>query len=129
MEAALATARGTDSSKTELTRKRGGGKLSALSRIRHRSSRHCMPCDTICAESEEIMRVATYEAVIENGQVRLPIEIHLPEKAKVYVVVPDVPDLDARHVARIASPRLAHPGQAAYFEKEVVEEDFDAEIR
>lgn len=89
----------------------------------------CVPCDTMRAESEEIMRVATYEAVIENGQVRLSHEIQLPEKTKVYVVVPEVPEIDAHSVARIASPRLVRPEQAVYFEKEVVEEDFDAEIR
>ena len=87
-----------------------------------------MSCDTMRAESEDIMKVATYEAVIENGQVRLPHDIRLPENTKVYVVVPDVPDLGARLAARIASPRLVHPEQAAYFKKEVVEEDFDAEM-
>lgn len=76
-------------------------------------------------ESEDMMKVATYEAVIENGRVRLPENVQLPEKTKVYVVVPGGADLNARPAARIASPRLAHPEQAAYFEKEVVEEDTD----
>lgn len=73
------------------------------------------------------MNVATYEAVIENGQVRLPHNIRLPEKAKVYVVVPDAQTLDAHPIARIASPRLVYPEQTAYFVKEMVEEGFDAE--
>lgn len=70
--------------------------------------------------------MTTYEAVIENGQVRLPYNIHLPEMAKVYVVVPDVAGAP---VAKIVSPRLAHPEQAEYFAKEVIEEESNAELR
>ena len=69
------------------------------------------------------MKVATFEAVVENGQIRLPGSVHLPEKAKVYVVIPGVPS-----AAYIGSPRLAHPEQASDFEKEVVEEDLDARL-
>lgn len=36
------------------------------------------------------MRVTTVEGTVENGQVRLPADIRLPENAKVYVVVPGV---------------------------------------
>ena len=36
------------------------------------------------------MPVATFQGTIENGQVRLPANVNLPEKAKVYVVVPDL---------------------------------------
>jgi hypothetical protein len=36
------------------------------------------------------MSVTTYQGTVENGQVRLAGDIHLPENAKVYVVVPDV---------------------------------------
>ena len=36
------------------------------------------------------MKGATYEGIVENGNVRLPDGIHLPEMTKVYVVVPDV---------------------------------------
>jgi len=35
------------------------------------------------------MSVATFRGVVENGQVRLSSDIHLPERATVYVVVPD----------------------------------------
>ena len=62
------------------------------------------------------MKVTTFEGFVENGQVRLPISIRLPEKAKVYVVVPDVEVPSASYVG---SPRLVHPEQAAEFEKEV----------
>jgi spore germination protein YaaH len=36
------------------------------------------------------MSVSTYQGIVENGQVRLAENIHLPENAKVYVIVPDV---------------------------------------
>ena len=72
------------------------------------------------------MKVVTYEGVVENGQVRLPAAVTLPEKAKVYVVVPGSFDMEVQRVPKIASPRLVHPEQAADFVKEVVEERTDA---
>lgn len=71
------------------------------------------------------MRVTTFEGVVENGQIRLPATVRLPEKAKVYVVIPDV---EVQTVAYIGSPRLVHPEQAADFEKEVIEEIQNASI-
>lgn len=71
------------------------------------------------------MKVATFEAIVENGQIRLPGSVHLPERAKVYVVIPGVEEPSA---AYIGSPRLARPEQASDFEKEVVEGDLDAEL-
>jgi len=41
----------------------------------------------------------------------------LPEKARVYVVVPDAPD----RAPRVWSPRLADPAQAAAFSMQVTE--------
>jgi hypothetical protein len=67
------------------------------------------------------MKIATFEAVVENGQIRLPVSVHLPERAKVYVVVPGMPS-----AAYIGSPRLVRPEQASDFEKEVIEGDLDA---
>ena len=69
------------------------------------------------------MSVTTIEGVVENGQILLPASVRLPEKAKVYVVVHDV---EVPFVAYISSPRLAHPEQAADFQKEVVKESHDA---
>ncbi len=69
------------------------------------------------------MRVTTFEGIIENGQIRLPATVRLPERAKVYVVIPDV---EVQTVAYIGSPRLVHPDQAADFKKEVIEEPDDA---
>jgi hypothetical protein len=85
------------------------------------------------------MSVITYEAIVENGQVRLPLGVVLPEKATVYVVVPAVaseegpsvvhllePRLTKQPPPRIQSPRLTHPEQAVDFVKEVYPEDDDA---
>jgi len=69
------------------------------------------------------MKVATFEGFVENGQIRLSGGVHLPEKAKVFVVVPDV---EAIGTAYIGSPRLVHREQAADFEKEVFEDDSNA---
>ena len=65
------------------------------------------------------MKVTTFEGIIENGQIRLPADVHLPEKAVVYVVVPGI---EIQQPARIFSPRLAHPEQAKDFELQVFEE-------
>jgi hypothetical protein len=35
------------------------------------------------------MSVTTYQGTVENGQIRLAGNIHLPENATVYVIVPD----------------------------------------
>ena len=35
------------------------------------------------------MTVTTFSGTVEDGQVKLASNVHLPEKAKVYVVVPD----------------------------------------
>ena len=71
------------------------------------------------------MSVTTFEGVVENGLIRLKSDISLPEKTKVYVVVPDV---QIEQVAHIFSPRLSHPEQVADFKLEVIEESFDADL-
>ena len=71
------------------------------------------------------MSVTTIEAVVENGQIRLPSSIRLPERAKVYVLIPDV---EVPPTFYVGSPRLAHPEQVADFQKEVVEEISDASL-
>jgi hypothetical protein len=71
------------------------------------------------------MSVSTFEGIIENGQIRLPAAIRLPERTKVYVVIPDV---EIETVAYIGSPRLVHPEQAVDFKKEVLEEPSDADL-
>jgi hypothetical protein len=69
------------------------------------------------------MKVVTYEATVEDGQVRLPAAVHLPEHAKVYVVVPEGEEAPRFH---LRSPRLARPEQLSAFAKEVVEDERDA---
>ena len=71
------------------------------------------------------MGVTTIEAVVENGQIRLPAAIHLPERTKVYVIIPDI---EVQGVAYIGSPRLVHPEQAVDFAKEVLEEPSDDDL-
>jgi len=71
------------------------------------------------------MGVATFEGIVENGQIRLPAAVRLPERTKVYVVIPDV---EVQPAAYIGSPRLVHPEQAADFQKEVIEEPSDADL-
>lgn len=63
------------------------------------------------------MSIVTVEGVVEGGQIRLPSGVHLPEHAKVYVIVPD---LQVEQVAQMHTPRLAHPDQARDFAMEVL---------
>ena len=71
------------------------------------------------------MGIATFEGVVENGQIRLPAAVRLPENTRVYVVIPDV---EVQPVAYIGSPRLVYPEQAVDFQKEVIEEPSDADL-
>ncbi len=71
------------------------------------------------------MQVTTFEGVIENGKIRLKTNINLPEKMKVYVIIPG---FEAPKVAHVYSPRLAHPEQAVDFKKEIVEELPNADV-
>ena len=71
------------------------------------------------------MGVTTVEGVVENGQIRLPAAVRLPERTKVYVIIPDV---EVQAVAYIGSPRLVHPEQAVDFTKEVLEEPSDGDL-
>jgi hypothetical protein len=71
------------------------------------------------------MKVLTYEATVERGEVKLPETVKLPEHAKVYVVVPDVEDLPP---SMIRTPHLLRPEQAADFAMEIVEGE-DAIVR
>ena len=77
----------------------------------------------ILGKESHAMGVATFEAVVENGQIRLPLDVHLPENAKVYVVAPGV---EPESIASLASPHLAHPEQAEDFKMEIVEGGHDA---
>jgi len=65
----------------------------------------------------------TYEGHVENGQIKLDENVKLPEKAKVYVVIPEA---SGTRTLRIMSPRFANPADAADFKKVVVECPEDA---
>jgi hypothetical protein len=65
----------------------------------------------------ETVGIVTLEGVVERNRIRLKTNVRLPENTKVYVIVPDV---RVEQVARVFSPRLAHPEQAADFRTEIV---------
>lgn len=71
------------------------------------------------------MTITTYEGVVEKGKIRLKMGIKLPEKAKVYVVVPD---LQVEKTARVLTPRLANPVQAKDFKMEISEDAPNADL-
>ena len=72
------------------------------------------------------MKVTSFEATVENGVIKLPEHVQLPEKTRVYVVIPGV---DVQPTYYVGSPHLVHPEQAADFVKEVIEEHKDAGLR
>ena len=71
------------------------------------------------------MAIATFEGIVENGRVRLPGDVLLPENTKVYVVVPEG---QTHGPVRVASPRLARREDAADFTKQVIEVKDDAGV-
>ncbi len=71
------------------------------------------------------MSVMTLEGVVENGAIRLINRVALPEKTRVYIVIPEV---ESNKHAHIYSPRLVHPEQAKYFALEVIEESEDGNL-
>jgi hypothetical protein len=70
-------------------------------------------------------KLATYEGIVENGHVTLPPNADIPDKTRVYVLVPDV---ESHRTPRIASPRLVHPEQAKDFELQIFEDTTDASL-
>jgi len=70
-------------------------------------------------------KLATYEGVVENGHVKLPPDADIPDKTRVYVLVPD---LETRRTFNIPGARLVHPEQAKDFEKQVIEDTTDAGV-
>ena len=71
------------------------------------------------------MAAKAYEGTVENGQIQLRYGIVLPERTKVYVLVPD---LQGNDVPCLRSPRLAHPQQIGDFRKQLIETDTDATV-
>jgi len=71
------------------------------------------------------MSIQTFEGIVEKGAIRLPGNLTLPEKTRVYVIIPDA---EAGPRARVRSPRLAHPQQARDFAKQVIRVAPDAKV-
>lgn len=71
------------------------------------------------------MKVLAYEGIVDNGLIRLEENVQLPEKARVYVIVPD---WEPKRVAHVYSPRFVHREQAKDFVKEMTEGPSDAGI-
>lgn len=71
------------------------------------------------------MSVATFEGIIDHGQIKLKSGVRLPDKTKVYIVVPDY---QVEPTAHISSPRLAHPEPATDFQMEIAEEPTNANL-
>lgn len=63
------------------------------------------------------MNVAAFEGIVEHGQIRLPENVRVPERTKVYVVIPGVGQPRA---TRLMSPRLAHPEQSQDFKTTII---------
>jgi hypothetical protein len=72
------------------------------------------------------MKIATYEATVENGQIKLSEAVRLPEHARLYVVVAGVEDSSRPFVG---SPRLKAPEKIQDFTKEIIEEGTDASLQ
>ena len=68
------------------------------------------------------MAILTVEGIVENGQIRLRDHVVLPERTKVYVVIPDA---EAASTARTHSSRPAGREQAVDFTKQVISETPD----
>jgi hypothetical protein len=71
------------------------------------------------------MSVTTVEGTVENGEIKLPPNVHLPDNAKVYIVIPG---MVVTPTIRAGRPRLAHAGDAADFQKQVIQELPDAGV-
>ena len=69
------------------------------------------------------MKVVAYEGIVENGCVHLPADVRLPEKSKVYVVMPGT---EAPRTVHIRSPRLVDQSADVLFKMEVTDDGADS---
>jgi hypothetical protein len=65
------------------------------------------------------MKVIAFEGVVENGCIKVPADISVPENTKVYIVVPTFSDEGVKQTFHIRSPRLVNPEDASAFIMEV----------
>jgi hypothetical protein len=68
------------------------------------------------------------EGIVENGRIRLREDVSLPENTRVFVIIDGPVSPGAIPSPAIRSPRLARPGQAPDFRKQVVEAPRDAGV-
>lgn len=71
------------------------------------------------------MGIMALEGLVEDGRIRLKTRLQLPEKTKVYVLVPDMKVEEHGH---IFSPHLMNPAQQIDFKMEVIENPFDTSL-
>ena len=64
------------------------------------------------------MQVTAIEGIVKNGLIHLTEDLHLPEMAKVYVLIPPT-----ENVKKVMSPRLVNKADAKAFEKTVEVDD------
>ncbi len=64
------------------------------------------------------MQVTAIEGIVKNGLIHLTEDLHLPEMAKVYVLIPPTED-----IKKIMSPRLVNKADAKAFKKTVEVDD------
>ena len=55
-------------------------------------------CLALAWEGRCHMAILAFEGRVENGQIRLPDDVALPEHTKVYVVIPDSHGAQQAHV-------------------------------
>ena len=71
------------------------------------------------------MSVLALEGIVDRGLIRLPSDVKLPDRTKVYIIVPASRPYQKAH---LYSPRPADPKQARDFVMEVSEERDDADL-
>lgn len=70
------------------------------------------------------MSVIALEGIVEGeGLIRITTAVNLPQRTKVYILVPDVPlQVGEGKPAYVYSPRLAHPERATRYMMELIAE-------
>ena len=66
------------------------------------------------------MQVTAIEGIVKNGLIHLTEDLHLPEMAKVYVLIPPT-----ENVKKVMSPRLVDKERLKDFEREIIEIEDD----
>lgn len=62
------------------------------------------------------MSIETYQGVVENGQIKLSISVKLPEKVKVYVIIPNEKENPKFDLAKMAAemPKDYQPNEKGF---------------